>query len=158
MFAYCRNNPVRRIDISGTLDYECDEESEDLASGNRNDWAKGGNRNSANNSNSGAQNAPNVRVSNTLSGARNGLGNSSGYGLAPKQGSPGSTYTQYSSDGKYDIVSVTTYGEYGAPSQRIDYQGRDHGVGLPHIHVFSWAVSNDKVCQTGKHVYCMRRT
>ena len=46
MFAYCRNNPVRRIDISGTLDYECDEESEDLASGNRNDWAKGGNSNS----------------------------------------------------------------------------------------------------------------
>ena len=42
MFAYCRNNPVHRIDVTGTLDYECDDEEDELASGERNDWTNAG--------------------------------------------------------------------------------------------------------------------
>ena len=43
MFAYCRNNPVSRVDASGTLDLECEDDTEDLTSGKMNEWTCGGN-------------------------------------------------------------------------------------------------------------------
>ena len=67
MFAYCRNNPVRRIDASGTLDYEaadCDADGdlrEDIG------FLPAGNVNSANNPNS-STNAPSNGSLNTANG------------------------------------------------------------------------------------------
>ena len=42
MFAYCRNNPVVRIDITGTLDVDSNDESDELLGNNNNDWTNGG--------------------------------------------------------------------------------------------------------------------
>jgi hypothetical protein len=42
MFAYCRNNPVRRVDASGRLDLECESNSDNLVDTTRADWANGG--------------------------------------------------------------------------------------------------------------------
>ena len=65
--------------------------------------------------------------------------NTTGTGKAPKQGEPGSTYTQISSEGTNQIVSQTTYNENGLPAQRIDFIGRAHGnIATPHIHLFRW--------------------
>ena len=155
MFAYCRNNPVRRVDITGLYDVDCDSvDSSDDEIVHEEGYLGGGNKTN----NSGSQNTPSASSDNALSGAGNNWGNSSGYGKAPTQGTPGTTYTQLSSDGKNEIVSVTTYGEYGAPSQRIDYRGRDHGKGLPHIHVYSWTMRNDRVCPAAKErIYSLKQ-
>ena len=70
---------------------------------------------------------------------KNNNNNKTGTGKAPKQGEPGSTYTQISSDGKNQIVSRTTYNEHGLPGERIDFIGRGHGgIETPHVHQFSW--------------------
>ena len=139
MFAYCRNNPVRRIDITGTADADCYDndpiDEEDLVR----DSQGGGFYQSGENG-----------------GTANGSNNSFGQAQAPKQGISGSTYTQYSSDGKNSVVSQTTYNEYGVPGQRIDYQGRDHGVGLPHVHVYSWAMRGENLYQTCHKIYLYR--
>lgn len=153
MFAYCRNNPVSRIDISGNYD-------EDLldADGNpatkEEDWGKsstgsqgtpvagqagGGSRGPSGSTNAGQTNG---------SSNSNGLGNTTGYGQAPKTGTPGSQYTQISSDGQNQTVSVTTYNEYGQRGIRVDYLGRDHGLGLPHIHTYSYDVINGQLHRT----------
>ena len=44
MFAYCRNNPVRRVDTSGKLDFECEIENEinDLDEDKLTNWSNGG--------------------------------------------------------------------------------------------------------------------
>lgn len=55
-----------------------------------------------------------------------------------------------SSDGKNTVVSETVYGEYGAPAYRIDYQGKDHGVGLPHIHIYYWGMREGSVVRTNR--------
>jgi hypothetical protein len=140
MFAYCRNNPVRRIDISGAADADCVDDDpldeEDILKS-----SQGGGV-----SQSSGSNAP-----------VNGASDSSGYGKAPKQGIPGSTYTQYSSDGKNTVVSKTTYNNYGVRESHIDYQGRDHGVGLPHIHVLSWGIRDGRVVPTGKEKVSLYR-
>ena len=135
MFAYCRNNPVRRVDILGTADADCYDDDpldeEDILKA-----SQGG----------GAQTSGN-------SGYTNGSINSFGSGHAPKQGSPGSTYTQYSRDGKNSVISRTTYNQYGLPGQRIDY-GHSHGsISSPHVHVFSYTVRDGHVFQNGKDVY-----
>lgn len=86
-----------------------------------------------------------------------GSSNFGGYGRAPKQGVPDSTYTQLSSDGKNTVVSQTMYNEYGVPGYRVDYQGRDHGVGLPHVHEYSWGIRDGRVVPTGRDkVYLYR--
>lgn len=51
MYAYCRNNPVRRVDVSGMLDFECNNDNENLASGERDDWANNGAKSTTDNSN-----------------------------------------------------------------------------------------------------------
>lgn len=139
MFAYCRNNPVRRIDISGAADADCVDDDpldeEDILKS-----SQGGGV-----SQSSESNAP-----------VNDASDSSGYGKAPPQGIPGSTYTQYSSDGKNTVVSQTTYNDYGVRGIRIDYQGRDHGIGLPHVHDYSWGIINDNVVQTNEEIYLYR--
>ena len=133
MFAYCRNGPVFRIDISGTLDVECDDNNDGLINNQIGDGRSGG------------------TVSPDTTGATSNFSlHTSGPGQAPKQGASGSIYTQYSSDGQSNIVSQTTYNEYGLPGQRIDYSGRDHHVGLPHIHTFSYRVK----LSTGEVVRC----
>ena len=73
-------------------------------------------------------------------GSSNGGGNTTGYSQAPEVGTPGSQYTQVSSDGQNRTVSVTTYNEYGQRGTRVDYSGRDHRVGLPHIHIYSYGI------------------
>ena len=76
-----------------------------------------------------------------------------GSAKAPKQGEPNSTYTQVSSDGKNNIVSQTTYNEYGMPATRIDYTGRGHGlIPTPHIHTFSYTVINGMVYKNGETI------
>ena len=112
-----------------------------LPDGRQEDRKGGGGNAPTGGNNGGGGNVP------TGGNSGNGSIQSSGYGPAPKQGPPGSTYTQYTSDGKNTVKSQTTYGEYGAPEQRIDYQGRDHGVGVPHVHKFSWALRGENVCR-----------
>ena len=41
MFAYCRNNPVSRTDISGTLDYACNNGDDTLSGNDPTDWTRG---------------------------------------------------------------------------------------------------------------------
>ena len=36
------------------------------------------------------------------------------------------------------MKSITVYNQYELPDYRIDYQGRGHGVGTPHIHIYSY--------------------
>ena len=133
---YCGNSPVNRIDVSGRASYDCVRDDDALDGEYVKNDGGGGN----------AQN----------SGIASGSQLYFGYGHAPKQGPAGSTYTQYSSDGKQSVVSQTTYNEYCVPERRIDYQGRDHGVGLPHVHVYSWDVRNGSVVRTGEYVSLYR--
>ena len=43
MFAYCRNNPVVRIDITGTRDIDSNDDNDNLLKGNQRDGHGGGN-------------------------------------------------------------------------------------------------------------------
>ena len=143
MFAYCRNNPVCRKDVTGTTDVALPDDGTELLDEEKS--YEGGKIDSVNSSSnggqtSGSQNSPAPKGGNNFN-----TGNSTGVGHAPKQGACGSTYTQISSDGKGKIVSTTTYGEYDRPATRIDYMGRDHGVGLPHIHTMSWGYYNGDI-------------
>ena len=139
MFAYCRNNPVCRIDAAGTEDYDCiDDQPLD-----QEDILKAGEGGGGTSSRTG--------------GIANGINNSTGYGRAPKQSYPGSTYTQQSSDGKNSVISQTTYNQYGLPEQRIDYSGHSHGsVGSPHVHVFSYIVREGSIFRNGERIYAYR--
>jgi hypothetical protein len=80
-------------------------------------------------------------------GVPNVSSGSVGYGKAPKTAPPNSSYTQISSDGKNTIVSQTQYNEYGLRGTRIDYFGRDHGYGLPHIHRYTYGWINGNLYQ-----------
>lgn len=75
-------------------------------------------------------------------------GDSVGTSKAPKQGDPGSTYTQISSDGKNTVCSQTTYNEYCMPGTRVDYNHTHGSIGAPHIHVFSYADINGTIRRT----------
>ena len=147
MFAYCRSNPVRRKDVSGTVEEDCmtGDDKEDLF-----EHPDGGY--------SGSGEIPIDYPTGQQSGSTNGRtvgtagNNTVGTGQAPHQGTPGSTYTQTSSDGKGTIVSQTTYNEYGQRGQRIDWQGRDHGIGLPHIHTYTYGYYNGELRRTGHYI------
>ena len=135
MFAYCRNNPVCRKDISGNEDVTAyfDDGSDGTAYNepiDPDDACAGSKTGTLTSGNVGGSS------SSSLAGKNNSGGHTIGTGHAPKSGAPGSKYTQISSDGQKRIISETTYDENGMPIQRIDYSGRDHGIGLPHIHVF----------------------
>ena len=75
-------------------------------------------------------------------------GDSVGTSKAPKQGDPGSTYTQISSDGTNAICSQTTYNEYGMPGMRVDYNHTHGSAGSPHIHLYSYADINSAIRRT----------
>ena len=150
MFAYCRNNPVCRKDITGTTDVATPDDGTELLDeektfngGTTSTGGFGGNGSKI----SGGQSSPSPNTGNGYN-----TGHSIGTGHAPKQGASGSTYTQISSDGKGQTVSVTTYGAYDRPFTRVDYQGRDHNVGLPHIHRFGWGYYNGGIRRTGETV------
>ena len=146
MFAYCRNNPVKRIDVSGWYDLDCvsvDSADDELV---REEAYLGGGTTTSDARSGGCKSIPGNNPCDPVAEIVENVGSTSGTGRAPSQGAPGTTYTQYSSDGKNTVVSQTTYGEYGAPALRMDYQGHDHHKGLPHLHVFLWGMRNGKVC------------
>lgn len=142
MFAYCRNNPVCRTDVLGEDDEAAfdDNTKEDLFEDHE-----------GNCSGVISTDYPTGQQIGSLNWGTTG-NNTVGPGQAPHQGTPGSTYTQTSSDGKGTIVSQTTYNEYGQRGQRIDWQGRDHGVGLPHIHTFTYGYYNGSLRRTGEYI------
>ena len=141
MFAYCRNNPVCRVDITGMMDMSCldDEHDKDLFPDDDIGYV-----NSGTTSNGSQTSGSHITVGIS--------GNSWGYSQAPKQGIPGYTYTQVSSDGRNIIVSHTTYNEHGLPGTRVDYVGRSHSVGLPHIHRYSYNAIGGKIFRSGEIV------
>ena len=150
LFAYCLNNPVSRNDNRGTtsvdiFDNELDPTDDDKEFGNGNKGDRGSGENGS--KISGSQGSPSPNTGNGYN-----TGHSVGTGQAPKQGASGSTYTQISSDGKGQTVSVTTYGAYDRPFTRVDYLGRDHHVGLPHVHRFDWGFYNGGIRQIGETV------
>ena len=77
-------------------------------------------------------------------------GDSVGTSKAPKQGDPGSTYTQISSDGKNTVCSQTTYNEYCMPGTRVDYNHTHGSIGAPHAHIFSYADINGTIRRTNE--------
>ena len=172
MFAYCRNNPVCRKDVSGTEDVcvdNCNEDDTPLNDlGNPSGRGSGsgsvsvgGSGSSGGNGGLSGHSGPSVnggKPSGGQSSPSYNTGNSYNAkstvdtGQAPKQGASGTTYTQISSDGKGRTVSVTTYGAYDRPVTRVDYLGRDHNIGLPHIHRFDWGYYNGGIKQTGETI------
>ncbi len=148
MFAYCLNNPVRKKDISGDACQEI------IDNGNPTDDDKEVHGGHMSNGGFGG-----LKIGKTVPKGGTNMGEGSynngdnvGTSQAPKNGLPGSTYTQVSGGQSPHVISVTTYGEYTARSTRIDYYGRDHGVGLPHIHYFSWRFHNGMIQPTGEVV------
>lgn len=148
-FAYCNNSPIVMVDSCGWTPEMVDDDLDNRP--DITDQENGGPTGMSSNGPSTPGNAPNGGSNGTSIGSGNS-GNTTGSGQAPHKGDPGSTYTQVSSDGKGQIVSVTTYGDYGAPSTRIDYIGRDHKVGLPHMHIFTWRLYNGIVQPTGETI------
>ncbi len=138
MFAYCRNNPVRRIDVAGTDDEDCFDDETKIDLTPRFDGGSIG-------GSSGPESSA-------------GTGGSwSGTGMAPKTGQPGSTYYQYSSDGKNTLVSETYYNEHGLPGYHIDYAGRDHHIGLPHMHRYSYNYYNGELHRDNEDILPWKR-
>ena len=146
MFAYCRNNPVSRKDVSGTNDVDCfdsdadpSDDDEEFAGGRMGGGGgSGGNNGSipvgqANGiGGSGSNSSFSIFSADAVSNGQ------TGYGQAPPQGPAGTVYTQLSSDGSNTFISQTLYSEYNMPDMRIDYGGHSHGaISGAHIHLFS---------------------
>ena len=160
MFAYCRNNPVRRVDISGAADADCFDDGEILSSDELEDRRGGGGGGYllGNSSGDTTVSGNTQRTNNPLgSGNAPGSNNTSEYSRAPKQGVPGSTYIQISSDGTNTVRSSTTYNEYGMPGQRIDYDHSHGSIGAPHVHAFSYAVRENGIFRIGEEIYPYRK-
>ena len=166
MFAYCRNNPVCRVDISGNADEEADldDETKDelfhqpMGGGQTSTEPTIGTSSGPGAGTGGGYGTSTGTTGGTFSGVYTSGGagtgtttNTVGTGKAPSHGTPGSTYTQLSSDGKGTVISETTYNEYSQRGQRIDWVGRSHGVGLPHIHKYNYGYIDGVLRRTGEH-------
>ena len=163
MFAYCRNNPAKRKDASGTDDLcltanEDDNPFNDHGPVSGSGGAGGGGRVAGVSSSYYArQNVStydrywrnscyNVTTTGLVSSTNQSLASGSNQQTSnqhtqgtssPKHNvNPGGSYVKMGDNGK--IYSYTQFDSNGNQTLRIDFQGRPHNGVLPHIHIFSY--------------------
>lgn len=152
MFAYCRNNPVYRKDISGTTDVEIFDDDSNLLDddkvingGKLGNGTSGGNKFGRdfgeNPGKPGGQTMPNRQGSQPITDGKTFLPDDFYSKHAPKQSTPNSSHTQYKYNnhtGEYERSTVC-YDFAGRQIIRIDWTNHgysDHGN--PHVHITTY--------------------